>query len=349
MLSRFLCLVGVAVAVAAATAAGLPATVATVAVPSANAAAETPIEAREVRAWLMRIHNAASQRNFQGTFVVSTGGAVSSARIAHFCVGPNQFERIESLDGKMRNVFRHNDLVHTLWPKSRVAMIEQRDLLTSFPALLQAGDDRIVDFYDVRSQGVERMAGRDADVLLLKPKDGWRFGYRLWADKETGLLLRAEVLGEKGEVLESSAFSDVTMGGKAHPETVLLPMKKLDGYRVLRPTLTPARLDAEGWTLQKPVPGFTQVSCVKRQLAGAADDEREPATPVLQAIYSDGLTNVSVFIEPYNPERHRRGMHTSIGATQTLMRRLDDWWVTVVGDVPATTLRQFAKGLEYKK
>ena len=332
---------------AAAMAAALPVVAA---VPTMAGAVEgAPIQASEVRAWLMRIHSAASHRNFQGTFVVSSAGAVSSSRITHFCIGPNQFDRIETLDGQMRLVFRHNEVVHTLWPKSRVALIEQRDLLARFPALLQAGDDRIVDFYEVRSQGVERVAGRDADVVILRPKDGWRYGYRLWSDKETSLLLRVESLGEKGEVLEASAFTDVTMGGKARPETVLLPMKNLEGYRVLRPTLAPARLDAEGWTLQRQVPGFTEVSTVKRLLVTAADDERDPATLVLQATYSDGLTYVSVFIEPYNSDRHRRGMHTSIGATQTLMRRLGDWWVTVVGDVPATTLRQFANGLEYKK
>src|SRR4249920_3908058 len=83
----------------------------------------------EVRAWLVRIHEAASHRNFQGTFVVSGGGSVSSARIAHYCEGPSQFERSESLDGQVRLVYRHNDIVTTLWPAARVAMIEQRDLL----------------------------------------------------------------------------------------------------------------------------------------------------------------------------------------------------------------------------
>jgi sigma-E factor negative regulatory protein RseB len=58
---------------------------------------------------------------------------------------------------------------------------------------------------------------------------------------------------------------------------------------------------------------------------------------------------VSVFIEPYDPSRHPRDMHTAVGATQTLMRRHGEWWVTVVGDVPAATLRQFANALEYKK
>jgi sigma-E factor negative regulatory protein RseB len=147
----------------------------------AQGAVEPAAEPREVRGWLLRIHEAASKRNFQGTFVVSGGGAVSSARIAHYCEGPNQFERIESLDGQARHVFRHNDLVHTVWPGARVAVVEQTQLLMSFPALLQAGDDRIVDFYDVRQQGSDRVAGHDANVLLVKPKDTNRYGYRLWS------------------------------------------------------------------------------------------------------------------------------------------------------------------------
>jgi sigma-E factor negative regulatory protein RseB len=315
---------------------------------------DVPGQAREVRSWLLRIHEAASHRNFQGTFVVSGGGAVSSARIAHYCEGPNQFERSEALDGQARHVYRHNDTVTTLWPTTRVAMVEQRDLLAQFPALLQAGDDRIADFYEVRQQGAERIAGYEANVLLVKARDSFRYGYRLWADQASGLLLRADVIGERSEVLESSAFSDVSINVKPQPESVLQPMKKLDGYRVVRPALTPTRLAAEGWTMRDLVPGFRQVSCVKRPMDN--DGERTAATggeaaspQVLQAIYSDGLTYVSVFIEPFNPQRHTRPMMASVGPTQTLMQQQGDWWVTVLGDVPPATLRLFAKGLERTK
>ena len=69
----------------------------------------------------------------------------------------------------------------------------------------------------------------------------------------------------------------------------------------------------------------------------------------LQTVYSDGLTYVSIFIEPYNAERHARPMLTTIGATHTMMRREGDWWVTVMGDVPLITLRHFANGIERKK
>ena len=306
-----------------------------------------PTQAREVRAWLTRIHQAASRHNFQGTFVVSSGGTVSSARIAHYCEGLNQFERSEALDGQQRLVYRHNDTVHTVWPTGKVVLVEQRSLTASFPALLQAGDDHIADFYDVRPQGAERIAGHEANVLVVKPRDGLRYGYRLWADQASGLLLRADVIGERHEVLESSAFSEVAIGVKAQPDSVLAPMKKLDGYRVARPAMTPTRLEAEGWALRQPAAGFRQVSCVKRPMEGAAAPAQSSADPqVLQAIYSDGLTYVSVFIEPFNAQRHTRPLLASVGPMQTLMQQQGDWWVTVVGEVPSATLRIFAKGLE---
>lgn len=315
----------------------------------AQAASEPAAAPAEVRAWLLRIHEAAGKRNFQGTFVVSGGGTVSSARIAHFYEGRHQFERIETLDGQARHVFRHDDLVHTVWPDNRVAVVEQSQLLMSFPALLQAGDDRIVDHYDVRPQGADRVAGHDANVLLVRPKDTLRFGYRLWAEKISGLLLRADVLGDRGDVLETSAFSEVTIGIRPQPETVLRPMKRLDGYRIVRPVLTQTKLESEGWALRETAPGFRLVSCVRRPIEGAGGEADADGPPVLQAIYADGLSYVSIFIEPYNPQRHTRQMMASVGATQTLMRRQGDWWITAVGEVPMSTLKMFAKGLERQR
>ncbi|MEO7115122.1 MAG: MucB/RseB C-terminal domain-containing protein [Caldimonas sp.] len=304
----------------------------------------------DVRAWLLRIHDAASRRNFQGTFVVSGGGSVASARIAHFCEGPNQFERIESLDGRQRKVFRHNDTVQTIWPASHVAMIEQRGALSSFPALLQGGDDGIAEWYEVSAEGSDRVAGHEADVLAIRARDAHRYGYRLWADRASGLLLRAEVVGERGEVLETSAFSEVTIGIRPKPESVLHAMKKLDGYRVVKPVLTPTRLELQGWTMKQVAPGFRPVSCVSRQIE-APDDVAgaKPSPSVIQSIYSDGLTYVSVFIEPYRPEHHPKPMFVSLGATSTLSQRQGDWWVTIVGDTPPATLRIFAAALERRK
>jgi len=155
------------------------------------------VEKREAKAWLSRIQEAASKRSYQGTVVVSSGSTVASSRITHHCEGRDQFERIDSLDGQARHVVRQNEQVHTVWPQRRVAMVERRDQLSSFPGLLQAGGDRVPDYYELRSIGQERVAGREANVLMLRPKDQHRYGYRLWADKATGLLCAPRCSGSE--------------------------------------------------------------------------------------------------------------------------------------------------------
>lgn len=315
---------------------------------SALTSGDPLVEARETRAWLARIQGASEKRNYAGTLLVSAGGTVTSSRIAHYCAGRDQLERIDALDGPQRNVYRHNELVHTVWPKRRVAVVEQRDALNSFPALLQAGSDHVEEYYELKPAGVERVAGHEANVLMLRARDGLRYGYRLWTDQSTGLLLREEVLGERGETLESSAFSDLVIGVAPQADSVLQPIKNLDGYQVLRRNQMPVRLESEGWMLKAAVPGFRLVSCVRQALDGGLHSLADADEPALHAVYSDGLTYVSIFIEPYVAERHRRAMSTAIGATQTLMRREGDWWVTTMGDVPAATLRRFAHAIERK-
>ncbi len=317
---------------------------------SAPIAAVPAVSAAEAQRRLMRIQQAPAQRNFQGTFVVTAGGSMSSARMLHYQAGQSQYEFIESLNGQARQVYRHDDLIQTMWPQDRVALIEQRENLGSFPSLLEGGAPQIVEFYQLRVLGVDRIAGRFADVLSVTPRDEFRFALRLWSDQETGLLLREDKLNAEGQLLESSAFSDVVIGGRAQPETVVGGMRKLDGYRVVRPHLLSTDLDSEGWVQRNTVPGFRLVSSIRRPLFSASEtDAKAIELRVLQTIYTDGLTYVSVFIEPYDAERHPRPVLTSIGATHTLMVRRGDWWITVVGDVPATALRAFAKSVERKR
>ncbi len=316
-----------------------------VSTPWAAGAPAGAANAADPGAWIQRIHEAVAYGNYQGTLVSSVGGVVSSSRIAHYCEGRQQFERVEMLDGQTRVVYRHNDLVHTLWPTQRVAVVERRAEIDAGPSLLRVQPDaRVFERYELRAEGDDRVAGHDTAVYLLQPRDDARFAQRLWVERRSGLLLRTDVLSADGRVLESAAFSDVTIGIKPQPDVVLRSMKKLDGYRVLRPTLVPTELVAEGWQIA-PVPGFVQVRGMRRSVAPG---EAESADTVLQAVFSDGLTHVSVFIEPYREGRHRAGQ-TAIGATHTLMKRHDQWWVTVMGDVPMATVARFADALSRRR
>lgn len=311
-----------------------------------NEAQGKPLSASEARKWLARIHVAAHERNYQGTLVFSADGALSSARVAHFSGDGQSYERVEVLDGRMQQVYRHNDRVATLWPRSRVAVVEERDPAQA--SLRPVIEPRAELSYELREQGIEHIAGREAQMLLLSPRDGYRFAQRLWIDTRSGLVLRADVLGPRQQVLESSAFSQVDIGIKPRPKSVLQPMKQLDAYRQVRPAPAATQLQQEGWQLSAPPPGFRPASCTRRALDvldGGAD-----ATSVLQAVFSDGLTYVSLFIEPIDRARHKQPLLTQMGATYTLMQpHGSDWWVTVIGDVPPQTLKQFHQALERRR
>lgn len=334
-------------AVAGALEAPVPVPAASAAAISVASAASVPSQVQEMHDWLLRIHEAASRRNFQGTFVVTTGGVASSARVAHYCEGAVQYERSEALDGEVREVYRRDDHVTTVWPVKGVARVERRDQVAHFPTLLGHGADHIADHYDVQAGGAQRIAGRQADVLTLRPRDALRYGWRLWADKVSGLLLRADLLGPDEGVLESSAFSDVSIDVEPRLASVVQPMNRLGGYAVTHPVMVATQLGKEGWRMAEAVPGFREISCVRRPPQGAAS-RQAPATDAhtVQAIFSDGLTYVSVFVEAFDSVPGPVAASLSMGPTQTLTLRRGDWWVTLIGDVPPATLRLFAQHLE---
>lgn len=325
--------------------------------PSPVSAAEPPVaaDARSLNDWLMRMHEASRNRSYIGTFVISAGSTLSSAKIWRVCEGGEQVERVETLTGTPRSVFRHNGQVVTFIPEHKVARIEKRDSLGLFPELFQSADSRIADFYKVRQEGVARVAGLDADVIVMTPKDSLRFGYRVWTERQSGLVVKLQTLDTDGLVLEQAAFSELQLGAPIRMDKLLQMMGKTEGYRVEKPMLIKTSAKAEGWLLKKPVAGFSSVSCYKRPVsASASSPSNASGLPVteeasLQWIFSDGLASVSIFVEPLDRRRHVGETTFSMGATQTLSRQVDLHWITVMGEVPMPTLKLFASGLEHKK
>lgn len=301
---------------------------------------------RSVNDWLMRMHEASRHSAYVGTFVVSAGGAMSSARIWHICDGVQQMERVESLTGAPRSTYRRNDQVMTFLPESRVVVTEKRESLGLFPHLLQANDSSIAQFYNVKAIGHERVAGFEADVLQLRPADSLRFGYRIWAERKTGLVVKLQTVDGNGHVLEQAAFSELQLNAPVSMVKLTQMMGNTEGYQVEKPDMVKTTAAAEGWVLKNAVPGFKPMSCYKRSVGAAADAGYENT---LQLIFSDGLASVSLFIEAFDPRRHGQPASLAMGATHTLTRRIGDWWLTVVGEVPLQTLGVFAQGLERKK
>lgn len=308
-----------------------------------NAPMAEAVAAGDARHWLARMQQAARSGNYIGTLVYSSQGQLSSSRVWHFRVGDRTYERLESLDGYPQRILRVDDEVRTLWPQRKTAVIETRQHLTGWSTTPQNVDPLALESYRLLREQVARVAGRDAQVLLLEPRDALRYAQRLWADIATGLMLRADVLAATPGVpvtLESHAFSELEQGVRPDPAHVMRPFEQLDGYQVRKPVQRATTLEAEGWAIARPVAGFRLAGCLKRGMAGGAGDA------VLQVVFTDGLMPVSLFLEPFRPERHQQPVQAQRGATATLSVRRGAHWLTLVGDVPPETLALFADALE---
>ena len=299
---------------------------------------------RSIAEWLVRLQQATRIHSYVGTFVVSSAsGAMSSSRIWHVCEGDVQMERVDALSGTPRTTLRRNESVVTLLPESRTMRTEQREPVAMFPNLLTPGKDfAIADFYGVRQVGQGRVAGFDADIVLLRPRDERRFGYRIWSEKRTGLVVKTQTLDVAGRVLEQAAFSELQLGVATDTDKLQRMMAGVEGYRVERSEHVRSTAQAEGWQLKDAVPGFKPQHVYRRPAPGAAG--------MVQWIFSDGLATVSLFLEPFDAQRHAQQSVAALGATHTLSRRVADtprdWWVTAVGEVPPQTLQAFVDQLQ---
>jgi sigma-E factor negative regulatory protein RseB len=298
--------------------------------------------------WLLRMHEASmKKRSYIGTFVQTSPSGISSARIWHACDGQNQFERIDTLTGAPRTSIRKDDKLVTLVPEAKLVRMEKREGLgsaTSLTELLRPGSNQIPEFYGMKAVGQERVAGHEADVVQLMPRDHLRYGYRLWTERKSALVLKLQTLDASGQVLEQAAFSELQLDAPVKADRLKKMMKPQDGWRVEQADVLKTSADAEGWRMKAAVPGFKSVSCHKR---GASNAQTSDDT--LQWVFSDGLATVSLFVESFDKARHIQEGMAQTGATATLLRRLGDHFVTAVGEVPPQTLRNFASGLERKK
>ncbi|MBL0919795.1 MAG: MucB/RseB C-terminal domain-containing protein [Hydrogenophaga sp.] len=299
-------------------------------------------QVRGVNEWLTRMHEASRYRAYTGTLVVTAGSAMSAAKIWHVCDGNQQMERVETLTGAPRTTIRRNSEVITFEPETRKAVVEKRESLGMFPDLLRAPKNLIPQFYGSREVGTQRVAGHLSDMVEIQPRDEFRFGYRVWSEQKSGLVVKLQTLDGRGRVIEQVAFSELQLDAPVSMDKLARLMKDTRGYEVIKPTLRKTTPQAEGWRLSDNVPGFTPMSCHTRD----ADGSSAPGQAPMQWVFSDGLASVSLFVEPFDAQRHGQEGEAALGATHSVSRRVGEHWVTAVGEVPAATLQRFTQALE---
>lgn len=301
--------------------------------------AEASDPASEHMQLLLKMQAAARELDYAGIYTYQHGVVMISSRVVHLVDGTGERERIEILDGSPRELIRHNDTIQTLLPERKVVLIEQRSV-DRFPSLLVGNGESITEHYAiVTTDTPERVAGRDCTPVMLKPRDSHRYGHMLCIDIQTQLLLKAQTINASNEVIDQVAFSTLTIGEDAAHERIATNWDTKD-WRVIEPNMNKVDLADLGWRIPHP-PGFDVVTQVARPLRFEAQ--------VNQLVMSDGLAAISIFVEPFDSNRHsmsgQGGIHK--GALNVFRKRVGDFWLTTLGQVPAGTLRDIAEHVEY--
>jgi len=297
----------------------------------------------EALAWLRKIHDATEKLSYSGTFVYQQGDRMESSRIARLVDSGGAVERMEVVDGQAREIIRTKDGVRCYLPDSQTIKIDRSADRRSFPAVLPDQIGGLAKHYEITLGGQARVAGYDCQLVVLKPRDGLRYGYKLWADTRTGMLLKSRTLDENGETVEQFRFTQLTLGGVTRERIKARNASRSRDWRVDDAAVVPADLAGAGWIVHADqLPGFLKVVEVQRNL-------RE-AKPVRHVVYSDGLAAVSVFIEPLREGREpvRTGL-ASAGAINVFTREVANHLVTVVGEAPAASVQRIAGTVEFRR
>ena len=313
---------------------------------------ESQVEGREALSWLKKIQSAAQKLNYSGTFVYQQANQMRTSRITHLQDGKSEIEKLEILDGRPREYIRNDEEVICYLPDAKTLLIEKRVTQDVFPAILAANPSELTEFYNVRKGEAGRVAGHDCQAIILEPRDNLRYGYKLWAEKSTGLLLRAQTLNEKREVVEQIAFTQISIGN-IDRSRVKPSFSNTSEWRVENAVMS--QMSLSGWTVKSLQDGFKKIREVKRLVtdapaqgaatgvaAGSGASQRE----VSQIVFSDGLAAISVFIEPGSRSRTEGSLQQ--GALNIIGKRHGDFWLTVVGEVPSAAVKQVANSIEFK-
>ncbi|MEQ8857820.1 MAG: MucB/RseB C-terminal domain-containing protein [Pseudomonadales bacterium] len=311
-----------------------------VALGAASAAAESP------RQWLDDMNRAFSELSYDGVFSYFSGHDLASLRVVHMVVDGEQRERLVHLNGAPREIVRRGDEVACIMmPGDALLELEESIPSGPFARAFVRRYDRISENYGLSFFGEDRVADRVAVRLAVTPLDDDRYGYRLWLDKVTRLLLRSELVDGDGQRLEIFQFNQIRFGDAVEP-AMLEPDGK-DGSLVSHLTLAtkqpePVASSEVSWQVGWLPEGFSMA---------AADIRRAPSSlkAVDTMMYSDGLAAFSLFVEDM-PDSGAASMVSRNGATVAVTHRVEisdraPYLVTLVGEIPTPTAQRIARSV----
>lgn len=294
--------------------------------------------------WLKTMAFAAHKVNYSGVFVYQSGGNIEVSRVTHVTDKDGEHERLEGLVGVKREIIRDNDRVW-LYSDGHKVRIEKRLIKKAFPALLPEQISDLKENYAVVQTEDDEIAGYHAHSIVLLPHDNLRYARKMWADSDSGLLLKAVVMDDRGFHIEQYAFMQLSLGNHIERKWTV-PETSSTTEPAQEPNLSSPLSQVEfldgssGWQVDALPPGFRKILEMRRPFRGNKE-------PVIHMVFSDGLAGISVFIEQAEAATYIHSGLSGQGAAHVYNRIVGDNLVTVVGEVPPLTVIQVGDSVRY--
>ena len=293
--------------------------------------------AQDARSWLDRMNRAVEELNYEGTFVHVLGGSnAETMYIVHRNHGGRISERLVALDGVGREIIREEDMVRVILPDRRLVLLEARKDTSPLVAALPSYSEELESHYEFTLYRSARVAKRPAQIVGIKPKDEYRYGYMLWLDRDTAMPLKSQLRNERDEVIEQIVFTQIQIS-EFIPASALYPGIDTEGFTFDRsPGAEMPEESPPSWRASMLPRGFRLSAARQSSIAG---------DPVGHLVYSDGLATVSVFIEDPKTNAEVTEGFSRVGSMNVYSLTVDGRKVTTVGEVPQRTVRSIALSL----
>lgn len=289
---------------------------------------------------LLKMQRAMELLNYQGTVAFFRNGKLNTLRYYHASVDGGDQERLVSLNSPMQEVIRDADKVSCFFSDSAKVIVDHRPATRSFLIDLPKDLEGLDRYYRFELAGEGQVAMLPAIVLNVLPKDNYRYARRIWIAKEKYLPLKVDVFDRANKIIEQVVFTDLELKDS-------LPLVDVDAATAGREIQhihkrSPASFDRARFELMQLPGGFRKQYLIEMTM-------RNATVPVEHLSLTDGFSLVSVYLENKNEiEQMKLGPHSS-GSVNAFSRLLGSYLVTVMGEVPARTVRYIAEGVELRE
>jgi sigma-E factor negative regulatory protein RseB len=289
----------------------------------------------EARGWLDKMAAALHEQDYQGIFTYVRGGEFNTMQIVHKFKDGEERERLLQLNDEKLEILRVDNDVVCRHENSDHVDLEHHVPIGPFSSTFSETLVAYKDFYGVKLHGEGRIAGRPAMKLAISPRNNDRYGYLLWLDKETGLLLQSHMIDvDRKRVREIFQFASIEIGPK-------ISMANLDSSMAE---------DAIAHRLSGEVVVYSDDARPKPRWRVAWLPNGFKPVPVQGSgrfHFTDGLATFSVFVEQAGGSALPDSA-TQVGGTVVITRRLKqrNGQITVVGEVPFSIAERVAESVE---